>query len=192
MKKAILAMMCLCSAAGFGADEFSEVDAELPGWYLGGAVGALMPGGGASLDGAAAVSLRAGRYLTEYLALELEGWSAPSANCGHGGDAAIAGVVLEGLFHFAGFESFDKLFGCERLDPFATLGAGAVFADRHVFADDSHRAAFGPTFGLGAFYHLTDSLSIRGDGRAMLACDTPAGVIFSAAVGLQYSFGGVE
>jgi len=181
----------MLAAVAWGADEFSEADASLPGWYFGSSAGALMTSGGA-LDGVAAVSLRAGRYLSEYFALELEGWSAPSAGCGRGGDAAIAGATLEGLFHLSGWEAFDKLFGCERFDPFATLGAGAVFADRHVFADYSHRTAFGPVFGLGAFYHLTDSLSLRGEGRAMLDCDTPAGAIFSVAVGLQYSFGGGE
>lgn len=192
MKKIVLAMALWVSAMGLGADEFAEMDAGLPGWYLGGAVGALMPGGGVALDGSAAVSLRAGRYLTEYLAFELEGWSVPVARSSRGGDAALSGVSLEGLFHLSGWESFDRLFGCERFDPFATLGAGAAFADRHVFADGSHSTALGPVFGLGAFYHLTDSLSVRGDGRMLLACDTPAGVVFSATIGVQYSFGGGE
>ena len=88
-----------------------------------------------------------------------------------------------------GIEEFDLLFGCERFDPFVTFGAAAFFASRHVFADDSHRTAIGPTVGLGAFYHLTDSLSLRFDATAAMAVDMPCGMCYGLSLGLQWSFG---
>ncbi len=191
MKRIIAITASILAAAALAADEFVESDAALPGWSLDAGVKAIMPGGGSSLEAAPAVAVRASRYLTEAFALEMEGYSAPAADCRHG-NAAVAGAAVNGRWHLAGWETFDKLFGCERFDPFVTLGAGAIFADRHVFADSSHRTAIGPVFGLGAFYHLTDSLSLRADGGVMLDCATPAGVIFSVGLGLQYSFGGDE
>ncbi|MGN0847306.1 MAG: hypothetical protein ACI4RA_07985 [Kiritimatiellia bacterium] len=99
-------------------------------------------------------------------------------------------MALRGLCHLSALESFDRLFGCERFDPFVTFGAATFFGARSVFADGSHRTAMGPSAGLGAFYHLTENLDIRLDAQAMLGCDSPCGLLYSVVVGLQWNFGG--
>ena len=193
VKKILTAMLfTACAYAACAADSSAEEDTAGDGWYAGASGGVILPGGGNSLRRAAGAGLRCGRYFTDYVALELEGFSVPSAVCDHGGNAAVFGALMQGVFHFSGWDEFDMLFGCERFDPFLALGAGACFADRHVFADDSHRTALGPVFGLGAFYHLTDSVSLRADARAQLCCDSPCGMLYGVSLGLQYSFGGCE
>ena len=65
----------------------------------------------------------------------------------------------------------------------------SLFASHHVFADGSHRTAIGPTAGVGAFYHLTDSWSLRFDAMAAMAVDSPCGMSYGISLGLQWSFG---
>ena len=187
---AFAAGWAFCAASG--ADAFSEADADGTGWYVGAAGGILLPGSGNSLRRAAEVSVRGGYCLSDYLAVEAEGVCAPSAVSDLGGSTALSGVAAQALFHCSGWEMFDRLFGCERLDPFVTLGGAARFAGRHVFADGTHRTALGPTFGLGTFYHLTDALSLRLDARAQVCCDSPCGMLYGVSLGLQYAFGGAE
>lgn len=158
-------------------------------WYAGTSGGVLLPGNGNSLRRAAEVSVHAGVYATESLAWEIEGACAPNVSTGEGGEA-LTGVAARGLFHLTGIEEVNLLFGCERFDPFVTFGAATRFGARHAFAEDSHRTATGPTAGVGAFYHLTDSLDLRCDAQAMLACDSPCGMQYSVVVGLQWNFGG--
>ncbi len=187
-----LAILLACGHAFCAEDTFAEADADGTGWYVGAAGGALLPGNGNSLRRAAEVSVRGGHCFSDYFALEMEGLCAPSAVLDRGGNTAVSGVAFQGVFHCAGWETFDKLFGCERFDPFVALGAAARFAGRHAFADCSHRTAIGPVFGMGAFYHLTDSWSLRADARAQLCCDSPCGMLYGVFAGLQYSFGGNE
>lgn len=162
--------------------------AETP-WYVGASGGMLLPGNGNSLSRAAEVSVLAGVYATDSLAWEVECSCVPNA-VAEGGNEALTGVAARGLFHLTGIEEIDKLFGCERFDPFVTFGAATRFGARHVFAEGAHRTATGPTAGVGAFYHLTDNLDLRFDAQAMLGCDSPCGMLYSAAVGLQWNFGG--
>ena len=162
---------------------------ESGGWYVGAAGGLLLPGCGNSLRRAAEVSVRAGRYLDEYVAVELEGACAPNA-CSRDGNGALSGVAARGVFHLSGIDFYDNLFGCERFDPFVTFGAATRFGPRHAFADGSHRTSTGPVAGFGAFYHLTDSLDLRVDAQAMLGADSPCGLLFAAVAGLQWNFGG--
>ena len=193
--KRVIVLACAAGwafCAASGADAFSEADADGSGWYVGAAGGILLPGSGNSLRRAAEVSVRGGYCLSDYLAVEAEGMCAPAVVTDGGGRTALSGAALQALFHCSGWETFDRLFGCERLDPFVTLGGAARFAGRHVFADNTHRTAFGPTFGLGTFYHLTDALSLRLEARAQLCADTPCGFLYGVAAGVQYSFGGVE
>ena len=159
------------------------------GWDAGAAGGLLLPGCGNSLRRAAEVSVRVGRYLDEYFAVELEGVCAPNA-CSRDGNGALPGAAVRGLYHLSGIDFYDNLFGCERFDPFVTFGAATRFGPRHAFADGSHRASTGPVAGVGAFYHLTDRLDLRVDAQAMLGVDSPCGVLFSAVAGLQWNFGG--
>lgn len=179
--KLVVTVLLAALASLCGAD-------ELP-WYVGTSGGLLLPGCGNSLRRAAEVSVRAGVYAGDFVAWEVEGVCAPNASC-HDGHDALSGVAARGLFHLAGLEFYDRLFGCERFDPFATLGVATRFGPVHAFADDSHRTATGPVAGLGAFYHLTENLDLRFDAQAQLACDSPCGMLFSACVGLQWNFGG--
>ncbi len=178
--------LLLAAACGLGA---WCARAELPPCYVGAGGGLLLPGNGNSLSRAADVALRAGVYATDFLAWEVEGACAPNVSA-RGGHEALTGVSARGLYHFAGFEVFDKLFGCERFDPFMTLGACTRFGARHAFADGSHRTATGPEVGLGAFYHLTENLDLRVDATALVACDSPCGMLYAVGVGLQWNFGG--
>lgn len=191
VKSIFLGVLLLTAAFRAAADGFSEEDAGYRFPYVGAAGGALMPGHGNSLKRAAEVTVRGGYFFNEAWALEGELFCAPSSVC-HGGNTTVSGGAVKGLWRLAGWEAFDKLFGCERFDPFLTGGAAARFAGRHVFADDSHRTAIGPVFGFGAFYHLTDRWDLRADVTAQLCCDTPCGMVYAASIGLQYSFGDGE
>ena len=177
----ILVMATIAATLLCGATEFP--------WYVGASGGMLLPGNGSSLRRSGEVSVRAGGYASDFFACEIESVCAPNASfCG--GHDALSGVAVLGLYHLSGFEAFDKLFGCERIDPFVTFGGVSQFGSRHVFAGGSHRTATGPAAGVGAFYHLTDSLDLRFDARAMLGCDSPCGMQYSVAIGLQWNFGG--
>ena len=178
---ALVAAMVLPASA-------EEVEDDVSCGYVGAAGGLLLPGNGNSLKRAALVTARGGWYVDEYLALEAEALCAPHASSGAGGTAVWGGSV-QALWHLSGWEAFDKLFGCERFAPFLTCGAQTLCATRHVFADGSHRTGIGPTAGIGAFYHLTDNVSLRFDARAALAVDSPCGMTYALLAGLQYSFG---
>ena len=177
------------SALVLAAMTMAEEPDEYAGAYFGASGRMFLPGNGNSLKRAAGVAAHGGWYISDSLALELEGGCVPNAVSSHGGNATVTAVAARGLFHLTGIEEFDLLFGCERFDPFVTFGAAALFASRHVFADDSHRTAIGPTAGVGAFYHLTDSWSLRFDATAAMAVDTPCGMAYGLSLGLQCSFG---
>ena len=181
------AVLLACNARA----EVGTEDAGGGGWYAGAAGGLLLPGNGNSLRCAGEVAVRAGRHVDDSLAFELEGVCAPNA-CSRAGNGAVSGVAARGLYHLSGVEFYDNLFGCERFDPFVTLGTATRFGPRHAFAGGSHRTATGPVAGLGAFYHLTDRLALRVDAQAMLCADSPCGMLYSVAAGVQWSFGGDE
>jgi len=186
MRKLYL-LSALAAAVLFPA--FAEdVEGGVSYGYVGAAGGMLLPGNGNSLKRAALVTMRGGWYVDEYLAVEAEALCAPHASSGDGG-TTVWGGAAQALWHLSGWEAFDKLFGCERFAPFLTGGLQALCATRHAFADDSHRTGIGPTAGIGAFYHLTNNVSLRFDARAALAVDSPCGMTYSLLAGLQYSFG---
>jgi hypothetical protein len=176
--KKLLASLLLSPLALIASEE--EV---LDRWYTGVSGAMLLPGGGSSLERAGGVSAHLGYFLSDSFALELDLISIPNAVSSHGGNSTLTGFGIQGAWHFMGFE---------RLDPFLTFGASSLFSSHHVFADDSHRTAFGPTFGLGFLYHLTDNLALRADSKAMVTLDTPSEIAFTISGGLQWSFGGGE
>lgn len=193
VKKAFLAItFATCACVSCASDSLAESDAASTAWYAGAAGGVMLPGNGNSLRRAAEIRLRGGCYFSEFFAFELEGSCVPFAASDHGGGTTLSGVAAQGLLHFSGWDAYDRLFGCERFDPFVTFGAMSRFAGRHVFADASHRTAIGPVCGVGAFYHLTDSWSLRADATAQLCCDSPCGMLYGVSIGLQYGFGGGE
>ena len=107
----------------------------------------------------AGAAMRVGFYMTEAWAAEGE----VSAVDDHMGFAAMA------LWHWWGYE---------RLDPFFTCGARGW----------THHGQIGPCGGLGAFYHMTESLSLRFGADAMLGLDTDISMVYSVTCGVQWSF----
>ena len=171
---------------------FGEEEVGTPvSWQCGVAGGMMLPGNGNSLRRAAAVVVRGGWSVTDDLAFETELACVPHASSREGG-ATISAVSARALFHLTGWETFDKLFGSERLDPFVTAGLQATFASRYVFAEDSHRTGIGPCLGVGTFYHLTESWSLRFDATATMAVDSPCGMLYGVTLGIQKSFGDGE
>lgn len=161
----------------------AEVEEVSDRWYAGVSGAMYLPGGGSSLKRAGGVSAHLGCFISDSFALETGLMSVPNAVSSRGGNVSLTGFSVRGAWHFMGFERFD---------PFVTFGAFSTFASGHVFADDSHRTAFGPSVGLGFLYHLSDNLALRAESVAAVAIDTPGEVAFTVSGGLQWSFGGGE
>ena len=79
-----------------------------------------------------------------------------------------AALSLKGLWHWWGYERFD---------PFFTFGASGWI-----------NGEVGPTLGWGAFWHLNDYWSIRFDADATYGLDDADEMVYSIALGLQWSF----
>ena len=161
--KEVLATLCLCVSVFNLSTAFAET-------YVGISGSVLLPQGGSRMHRVGGAALRVGSYLDETWAIE--------------GEAAwledVAGLGLQGLFHFHGWELYDRFFGFSQFDPFVTLGArGWISRDR---------GQVGPKCGLGAFYHLTDNWSLRADADATLGIDTNCEMLYSLSAGVQYSF----
>ena len=157
---AAVAAACMVAPGGEGED--------CGGWYAGGAAQLVLPQGGARMRRLAGGAARAGFYATDALALECE--AAWMEN--------VAGLSVRALWHLHGWNEFNMLFGYERFDPFVTAGARGWIHDGQV----------GPSVGVGAFCHLTDSLSLRFDADATLGIDTRTEMAFCLSVGLQWFF----
>ncbi len=192
VRKTFISLIAFAAALAMQCAASEEEAYVYDPWYVGASGGMLLPGNGNSLKRAASVSLHAGRYLTETFAIEAAVASAPHVCAGRAGAATLTSVDVGALLHFTYFTFYDRLFGSERLDPFFAFGVNGTFASRHVFAHDTHRTGIGPYAGIGTFYHLTDSWSIRAEARAALCCDSPCGMLYAASLGLQYSFGADE
>ena len=140
------------------AAEDEEEDSAFDRWYVGASATLTLPQGGHSMHRLGGATGRFGYYFTESFAVEAD--AAWLENC--------VGLGVQGLWHFYGYERFD---------PFMTFGArGWIEGD------------VGPTAGLGAFYHLTDSWSLRADAQATLGLDGDCAMVYSFGVGVQYSF----
>ena len=166
---AILSLVaCLASSSLWATEDFEEVGFDR--WYVGLAGQMMLPQGNARLHRVGGAALRVGAYLNEDLAVE--------------GEVAeledVAGLSCALLGHFQGWSLYGDLFGYSRFDPFVTVGAkGWIGRDC---------GQVGPKAGLGAFYHLTDSWSLRADADATLGHETDCEMLYSLSVGGQYSF----
>lgn len=137
--------------------------------YLGAAGALTLPQGGSHMRRIAGGVLRGGVYLDENLAVEGE------AGC----QEDACGLAVQGLVHFCELDLYSRFFGYSRFDPFLTFGArGWIGGEGQV----------GPKTGVGAFYHLTDSWSFRGEADVTLGLDGETAAVYTVAAGFQYSF----
>ena len=140
------------------AVEDEDDDYELDRWYVGASATLVMPQGGGDMRRLGGATARVGYYVTEALAVEAD--AAWLEDC--------AGLGVQGLWHFWGYERFD---------PFLTFGArGWIDGD------------LGPVAGIGVFYHLTDNWSLRADAQATLGIDSDCDMVYSLGAGVQYTF----
>jgi hypothetical protein len=156
-------MLAACAVAPFFplsavADDVDDEGCELGNCYVGASATMLLPQGGSDMRRLGGATARVGYYFTESFAFEAD--AAWLEDC--------AGIGAQALWHFWGYERFD---------PFLTFGArGWIKGD------------FGPVAGVGAFYHLTDNWSLRGDAQATLGFDGDCEMLYSLSVGVQYAF----
>ena len=156
--KSLLCAVALFTAANLFAGGAEEEETGFDSWYVGASATLVLPQGGHSMRRVGGATARFGYYFTESLAVEAD--AAWLENC--------AGLGVQGLWH---------MFGYERFDPFLTFGArGWIDGD------------VGPCAGLGAFYHLTDSWSLRADAQATLGLDGECAMVYAIGAGVQYSF----
>lgn len=114
--------------------------------------------------------LTVGTYLTELTAIE--------ANVGLSENRVHTSA--EALVHWSALPIYDRFFGYSAVDPFLTLGADAYVG--------RGRDAVGPSLGAGAYYHLTESISLRASARTSVdVCDS-ARTLFAASAGIVYNF----
>ena len=169
MKRVALGACCLAVGAMAFAADLEEETSDADQWYVGIAGQLMLPQGGSQLHHVGGAAFRGGCYLTENWAVE--------------GEAAWledeAGLALDALGHFQGWDFYGDLFGYSQFDPFVTLGARGWLG---------RRGQVGPKAGLGAFYHLTDEWALRADADATLGLETRCEMLYSISVGVQYSF----
>lgn len=131
---------------------------EFERFYAGAAAKLVLPQNGGDMRRLGGAGIRAGWYATEMLAFECEGAWMENS----------AFLGARGLWHWYGYE---------RIDPFFTFGAsGWINGDA------------GPSLGVGTFFHLTGSLSLRFDADATLGIEREPEMAYSLSAGLQYSF----
>ena len=157
IKSILLAAVASLSVVS-SAVEDEDDDYELDRLYAGSSATLVIPQGGSDMRRLSGATARIGYYVTEALAVEAD--AAWLEDC--------AGLGVQGLWHFWGYERFD---------PFVTFGArGWIDGD------------LGPVAGLGAFYHLTDNWSLRADAQATLGIDSDCDMVYSLGAGVQYTF----
>ena len=139
--------------------------------YVGEGGAMVLPQGGSDMRRLGGASLRAGAYLSDFVAVEGEAaWLENAAGLG------VAAVV-----HAQAWQVYGDLFGYSAFDPFVTLGARG-------WLGASDLGQVGPRVGLGAFYHLDDHWSLRADADATLGLDASVEMVYMVSLGVQYSF----
>jgi outer membrane protein OmpA-like peptidoglycan-associated protein/opacity protein-like surface antigen len=174
------------------APPLAEVE-EASRWYVSPGVGMMFFEGNQVVEEGLNMVLRLGYDINEHWGVELGGSWAPNitrdgnkySDCGPYSKRIdgqnIYGVFIDGLYHFNRFERFD---------PYLSAGFGYYRAQDKVFCEGDEYYVFGPRVGAGAFYHLTDSLSLRADARSFMAIDDTCEFMYTADLGLAYRFGG--
>ena len=171
MKSALvlLPLASILTLSSIAAEELAE-DSGGAGAYIGVAASLTLPQGGSAMRCLGGGALRAGWYLGEFWAVEGEAsWMEDSA-----------GLGVDALWHLQGCSLYGDLFGYSRFDPFVTAGARGWIGGA--------AGQVGPKAGIGTFWHLTETWSLRIDADATLGLDSRAEVVYSLSAGVQYSF----
>lgn len=163
MKKAIFAAMSALTLGAFAESDLLDHSIGVSGF-------GVLPQGGSQVERGAGVSIRGGWGIIDTMAIEVE--------AGVHERAYDLGADL--LCHWFGWALYDRFFGYSAFDPFVTIGAKGFWRDS--------RGQVGPSAGFGAFYHLDDQWSVRGDVTATLGVDSRVEVIHTLSLGLQYDF----
>lgn len=151
--------------AFFATTAFADVSADeyecgLDRFYAGAAGTFVLPQGSSRMSRHLGAAFRFGCYLTESWALDGEAsWITSNR----------VGLSAKALWHWWGYERFD---------PFFTFGAKGWMV----------RGQVGPNGGIGAFYHMTECLSLRFDADATLGVETRTEMVYSLSAGFQWSF----
>ncbi len=162
--------------------------ADAPRWYVSPGVGMMFFEGNQPTDEGLNLVLRLGYDISEHWSTEGEISYAPNITGNGGADQNngvenqyINGLFLDTLYHFNRYN---------RLDPYLTAGAGFYRAPEHILNDGDEHSVGGPRVGAGVMYHLTDTWSLRADGRAFMSLEDGCEFIYTADAGVAYRFGG--
>ena len=134
---------------------------------LGGAL--TLPMGGGDMRRIGGAELCVGTYFSELSAVE--------ATVGIEENYAALGADV--LTHWAAWELYDRFFGYSAFDPFVTAGVKGWVG--------SARGEVGPSLGIGAFYHFSESFSLRADVNAVLGLESRVEVDHTFFVGIRYT-----
>lgn len=138
--------------------------------YLGFGGGLTLPPDGFSHSVEGGPIVRIGAYVSDNVALEgAVSWA---------DDAFL--LDADALIHASAIPLYDRFFGYSAFDPFMTIGARGTVGAREAWS--------GPRAGLGAFYHLTDSWSLRGEVEVTLDLDARQACFYTGSLGVQYTF----
>lgn len=184
MRKVIYAALMCMGIVGItsvmAADELSNA----PRWYVSPGIGMMFPEGNQPIDRGLNMNLRFGYDFSEHWSGEVEGsWAPNMTNNGrwHQDSQSVFGVGADALYHFNRYNRFD---------PFLSAGWAVYMAEDDVFTEGRHAYMTGPRVGIGAMYHLTDNLSLRGDARALMSVNSTHEMLYTFDLGVAYRFGG--
>ena len=157
-KSLLIFFILALSLTSVAKDEYDYVEYDFERWYIGARAVAVIPQGGGEMRNLCGAGAYLGYYIDDFLTVEFSSAWLEDT----------AALSLKGLWHWWGYERFD---------PFFTFGASGWI-----------NGEVGPTFGWGAFWHLNDYWSIRFDADATYGLDDADEMVYSIALGLQWSF----
>lgn len=157
-KSLLIFFILALSLTSVAKDEYDYVEYDFERWYTGARAVAVIPQGGGEMRNLCGAGAYLGYYIDDFLTVEFSSAWLEDA----------AALSLKGLWHWWGYERFD---------PFFTFGASGWI-----------NGEVGPTLGWGAFWHLNDYWSIRFDADATYGLDDADEMVYSIALGLQWSF----
>lgn len=157
-KSLLIFFILALSLTSVAKDEYDYVEYDFERWYTGARAVAVIPQGGGEMRNLCGAGAYLGYYFDDFLTVEFSSAWLEDT----------AALSLKGLWHWWGYERFD---------PFFTFGASGWI-----------NGEVGPTLGWGAFWHLNDYWSIRFDADATYGLDDADEMVYSIALGLQWSF----